>query len=52
MAKNVVRKGEMRNAYKVFAEKIEGKRTLGKTNRKWEGNISIKLTKMGLEIVD
>jgi hypothetical protein len=31
--------GEMRNAYKIFVRKPEGKRPLGKHRRRWEDNI-------------
>jgi hypothetical protein len=33
----------MRNAYKIFVENPEGKRTIGRSRRRWEENI-----KMGL----
>ena len=38
------RRGEERKGtYKVFVEKIEGKRTLGRPRRKWENNNKINL---------
>jgi hypothetical protein len=35
--------GEMRNAYKFFFGKPEGKRPLRKPRCKWEGNIKVDL---------
>jgi hypothetical protein len=32
---NVVRMREKRNAYKVFVEKLEGKRQLGRPRPRW-----------------
>jgi hypothetical protein len=31
--------GEMRNIYKIFVGKLEGKRPLGRPRRRWEDNI-------------
>jgi len=33
---NVACMGEMRNGYKIFVEKSEGKRPLGRRARRWE----------------
>jgi hypothetical protein len=43
--------GEMRNVYKILVGKPEGKRPLGRTNRRWEDNIRIDLREIGLEVV-
>jgi hypothetical protein len=37
------RGGERSGAYKVFVEKTERQRTLGRPRRKWENNIKINL---------
>jgi hypothetical protein len=39
--------GENRNAYRVFVGKSEGKRPLGRTERRWEGDIKLDLTGIG-----
>jgi hypothetical protein len=31
--------GRIRNSYRIFVGKAEGKRTLGKPRRRWEDNI-------------
>jgi hypothetical protein len=36
-----VRKGEMRNAYKILVGKLEGKRARARPRRRWEDNIRI-----------
>jgi hypothetical protein len=33
----------MRNAYKIFVRKSEGKRLLGRSSRRWEDNIRMLL---------
>jgi hypothetical protein len=33
---HVARMGEMRNACRIFVEKPEGKRTLGRQQRRWD----------------
>jgi hypothetical protein len=38
---------EKETAYRVLAEKPEGKRPLGRTRRRWEGNIKIYLRELG-----
>jgi len=35
--------GEVRDAYKIVVGKPDGKRTLGRPSRKWEGNIRMDL---------
>jgi len=35
----VARMGRIRNSYRIFVGKAEGKRTLGKPRRRWEDNI-------------
>jgi hypothetical protein len=42
----------MRNAYKIFVGKSEGKRPLGRPRRRWEYNIKMHLREIGLEGVD
>jgi hypothetical protein len=42
--------GEMRNAYKIFDGKPEGKRPLRRHRHRWEDNIKIDLREMGLEV--
>jgi hypothetical protein len=39
--------GGMRNAYIMLVGKPEGKRPLGKSRRRWEDNIRMKLREMG-----
>jgi len=43
--------GEMRNAYKIFVGKPEGKRPLGRPRRRWEDNIRLDLREIGREVV-
>jgi hypothetical protein len=43
--------GEMRNAYKIFVVKPEGKRPLGRPRRRWEDNIRLDLREIGREVV-
>jgi hypothetical protein len=40
---NVACMGEMRNGYKIFVEKSEGKRPLRRRRRRWEDNIKMDL---------
>jgi hypothetical protein len=42
----------MRNSYKILAGKPEGNRPLGRSRRRWEGNIIIDHREMGWEGVD
>jgi hypothetical protein len=44
--------GEMRNAYKIFVGKPEGKRLLGRPSRRREDNIKMDLREIVLEGVD
>jgi hypothetical protein len=44
--------GEMRNAYKIFIGKPEGKRPLGKPRRIWEGNIKMHFRELWLKCAD
>jgi hypothetical protein len=46
-AGHVARMGEMRNSYKVLAEKSEGKRPLGITRRRLEDNIKMNIRQIG-----
>jgi hypothetical protein len=34
---------EKRNAYRIFVEKPEGKKSLGRPRRKWEVNVKVDL---------
>jgi hypothetical protein len=38
-AGNVAHMGAMRNAYKILVSKPEGKKPVGRSRRRWEGNI-------------
>jgi hypothetical protein len=42
----------MRNAYKTFFRKTEGKRPLGRRRRKWKDNIKVDLKEIGWKAVD
>jgi hypothetical protein len=44
--------GEERKVYKVFVEKPEGKRPLGRPRRRWEYWIRMYLREIGLRGVD
>jgi hypothetical protein len=46
-AGHVARKGEQRNAYRIFLGKPEGKRTLGRPRRMWVDNIKMDLRDIG-----
>jgi hypothetical protein len=39
--------GEGRAMFRVFVGKPEGKRTLGRTRRRWENNIKMDLQEVG-----
>jgi hypothetical protein len=43
--------GKMRNVYKILVRKREGKRLLGKHNRRWKENIRVDVTETGWEVV-
>jgi hypothetical protein len=49
---HIARVGKLRNAYKIFVGKYEGKRSLGKPRRIWEDNIRMGLKEIGWEDVD
>jgi hypothetical protein len=44
--------GEKRNVYRLLVGKPEGKRPLGRTRRRWIGNIKMDLSEIGLNVVD
>jgi hypothetical protein len=43
---------EKRNAYRLFVEKPEGKRPLGRPRRRWVDNIRMNLGEVGWDDVD
>jgi hypothetical protein len=51
-AGQVARIGEMKNTYKIFVGKSEGRRPLGRHRLRWEDNIKIELREIGWEGVD
>jgi hypothetical protein len=48
-AGHVARMGERRGVYKVLVGKPEGKRPLGRPRRRWEDNIKLDLTEIGID---
>jgi len=44
--------GERRGVYRVWVEKPEGKRPLGRPRRRWEDNIKMDLQEVGCEGMD
>ncbi|KAJ4436791.1 hypothetical protein ANN_16923 [Periplaneta americana] len=48
-ARHVARMGESRNAYRVLVRRLEGKRPLGRTRRRWEDNIKMDLREVGYD---
>jgi hypothetical protein len=44
--------GQKKNAYKISIGKPEGKRPLGRPRRRWEGNITMFLRKIGFGGLD
>jgi hypothetical protein len=44
---HVARMGEKKNAYRLLVGKLEGKRPLGRPQRKWVDNIKIDLREIG-----
>jgi hypothetical protein len=38
---------EMRNAYKIWVGKLEGKRRLERSRRRWDNNIKMDLREIG-----
>jgi hypothetical protein len=51
-AEYVARMGERRGVYRVLVGKLEGKRPLGRHNRRWEYNIKLDLQEVGCGVVD
>ena len=49
---HVARMGEGRGVYRVWLEKLEGKRPLGRPRRRWEHNIKMDLQEVGCGCVD
>jgi hypothetical protein len=52
---NVARVGEIRNVYRIFVGKPEGKRPLGRPRRGWEDNITMDLREIrwgGMDWID
>jgi hypothetical protein len=43
---------EKRNAYRILVGKLEGRRPLGRSRRRWVGNIKIDLREVGWDGVD
>ena len=43
----MARIGERRGVHRVIVGKLEGKRPLGRTRRRWEDNIKMDLQEMG-----
>jgi hypothetical protein len=52
LAGQVAHMGDMRNAYKIFVGKPEGKRPLGRHRYRWEDNIRMDVRELGQKIVD
>jgi len=48
-AVHVARIGESRDLYRVLLEKPEGKISLGRPRRRWEGNIKTNVQEVGRE---
>jgi hypothetical protein len=44
--------GDKRNAYRILAGKLEGKRSLGRPKRKWVNNIKMELRETGWDGLD
>jgi hypothetical protein len=44
--------GESRGVYSVLVGKLEGKRTLGRPRRRWEGNIKMDLQEVRCESME
>jgi hypothetical protein len=51
-AGHVARMGEMRNAYRIWVGKPEGKRLLGRPRRRWVDNIKMDLREVGWDGMD
>jgi hypothetical protein len=48
-AGHVARMGDGRGVYRVFVERPEGKRPLGRPRRRWEDNIKMGLREIGID---
>jgi hypothetical protein len=48
----VARTGEVRGAYNILVGRPEGRRSLGRTRRRWEDNIKMDLREIGFRGVD
>jgi hypothetical protein len=44
--------GKKRNAYRLFVEKLEGRRPLGRPSCRWIDNINMNLPEIGFNVVD
>jgi hypothetical protein len=44
--------GEISNSYNILVRKLEGKRQLRRSRRRWEDNIRIDLREIVWEVVD
>jgi hypothetical protein len=51
-ARHVARIRQKRNAYRVLVGKPEGKRQVGRPRHRWEDNIKMGLTEIGLSGMD
>jgi hypothetical protein len=51
-AGHVARIGERRGVYRVLVGKLDGRRLLGRTRRRWEGNITMDLQEVGFGGMD
>jgi hypothetical protein len=51
-AGHVARMGEGRDVYRVWVGKPEGKRTLGRSRRRWEDNVKADLQEVGCGCMD
>jgi hypothetical protein len=44
--------GEKRNVYRLLVRRLEGKRPLGRSRRRWIDSIKMDLLDTGLDVVD
>jgi hypothetical protein len=51
-AGHMAQMGEKSNVYRLLVGKPEGKRSLGRTRRRWTDNIKMDLLEIRLDIVD
>ena len=51
-AGHVARMGKRRGVYRVLVGKLEGKRPLGRSRRRWEDSIKMDLQEVGCEDMD